>query len=211
MSLRGLIEELERGEGKESKLLREILRELEEVEQVVKHNTKQLANQKAELILLNTGLSILRDKVDTILFLVRAIAREIFSPEPVNVILTQGDTMPVGTIKGLVPGGTDSFFATPVDADGTADVLPSGSPVPTFTSDNPGVVIATSADGLSAGVTAPADAVVGTNFNLTWDVTYTNPNDGTPVNINRTVQVPVLAPPSVEPVDVVISQGAPAV
>lgn len=211
MSLRGLIEELERGEGKESKLLREILRELEEVERITKHTRNRLNQLFTKVENIEVKIDILGDRVNTILFLVRAIAREIFSPEPVNVILTQGDTMPVGTIKGLVPGGTDSFFATPVDADGTADVLPPGSPVPTFTSDNPGVVIATSADGLSAGVTAPADAVVGTNFNLTWDVTYTNPNDGTPVNINRTVQVPILEPPSVEPVDVVISQGAPAV
>ncbi len=197
MSLRSLIEELEHGEGKESKLLREILKELEEQGKQINHNTHQLAIVKSE--------------VDTILFLVREIAKEIFPLEPVNVIITQGDSMSLtGVIKGLVPGGTDVFFATPVDVNGNADALPAGSPVPTFTSDNTGVVITSAADGLSAQVTAPADAVPGTAFNLTWDVTYTNPNDNTEVRINKTVQVPILTPPALEPVDVVLSQGSPA-
>lgn len=197
MSLRNLIEELERGEGKESKLLRKILEELEEIEKTVKVNTHQLAR--------------LEDTTDTILFLVRAIAVEIFPLEPVNVVINQGDNMSlVGVIKGLVPGGTDTFFATPVDVNGNADALPAGSPVPTFTSDDTSVVIATAADGLSAQVTAATGATPGTSFNLTWDVTYTNPNDNTSVNINKTVAVPVLTPPALEPVDVVLSQGAPA-
>lgn len=197
MSLRNIIEELERGEGKESKLLRKILEELEEIEKTVKVNTHQLAR--------------LEDTTDTTLFLVRAIAVEIFPLEPVNVVINQGDNMSlVGVIKGLVPGGTDTFFATPVDVNGNADALPAGSPVPTFTSDDTSVVIATAADGLSAQVTAATGATPGTSFNLTWDVTYTNPNDNTSVNINKTVAVPVLTPPALEPVDVVLSQGSPA-
>lgn len=197
MSLRNIIEELERGEGKESKLLRKILEELEEIEKTVKVNTHQLAR--------------LDDTTDTILFLVREIAAEVFPLEPVNVVINQGDNMSlVGVIKGLLPGGTDTFFATPVDVNGNADALPAGSPVPTFTSDDTSVVIATAADGLSAQVTAAAGATPGTSFNLTWDVTYTNPNDGTSVTINKTVAVPVLTPPALEPVDVVLSQGSPA-
>lgn len=203
MSLRNIIEELERGEGKESTLLRAILKELEEVEKTVTLNTWQINR-------IHGALDVISASTETILFLVRAIAAEVFPVEPVDVVIIQGDNMLTGTIKGLLPGGTDNFFATPVDKDGNADALPTGSPVPTFTSDNTSVVVTTAADGLSASVTAPADATPGSSFNLTWDVTYTNPNDNSSVNINKTVSVPILTPPALEPVDVVLSQGAPA-
>ena len=119
--------------------------------------------------------------------------------------------MPVtGTILGLVPGAKDTFFVTPVDINGNADALPTGSPIPTFTVDDPTVTLAPAADGLSAVVTAAATAVAGGSFNLNWAASYTNPA-GAVVNITATAKVPYLAPPALLPVGGVVSQGKPAV
>lgn len=135
-------------------------------------------------------------------------------PFPVGGIITQGViNMPLtGTIKGLLPGGSDTFFITPVDTNGNADALPTGSPVPTITADDPTVTITPAADGLSATVTAAATATPGAGFNLNWAATYTKP-DGTTASITATAKIPILTPvppPVLLPVGGVISQGAPA-
>ena len=46
---------------------------------------------------------------------------------PTGFIQTQGANMLTGTIKGLLAGATDTFFSTPVDKNGVADALPTGS------------------------------------------------------------------------------------
>ena len=118
--------------------------------------------------------------------------------------------MPVtGTILGLLPGAADTFFVTPIDANGNADALPLGSPIPTITADDPTVTVATSADGLSALVTAAAGATPGTSFNLNWAASYTDPS-GETVNIAAKANVPILTPPVLLPVGGVFNQGSPA-
>ena len=141
----------------------------------------------------------------------KEIAHELKPKFPIKGVFTQGDTtMPVtGTITGLLPGGTDTFFVTPVDVNGNADSLPLGSPIPTIVADDPTVAVATSADGLSAQVTAAAGATAGSSFNLNWAASYTNPA-GTVVNITATCNVPILAPPALLPVGGVFSQGTAA-
>ena len=135
---------------------------------------------------------------------------------PDKGIITQGDKMSLnGTILGLAPGASDQFFCTPVDVNGNPDQLPAGSPPAVFTASDPGVVIGppTVADptGNSCTATAPAGATVGGNFTLTWTATYTNPVTNAPVTITATATVPYIAPPTLEPVGGVISQGSPAV
>jgi hypothetical protein len=127
---------------------------------------------------------------------------------PVKFIITQGVSMPVtGKITGLVPGTSDTFFATPVDNLGNADVLPSGTPPPTVTADDPAVGVTVAPDGLSAMVAAPANATPGGSFNLTWSTTL----PGAATAITGTANVPFLKPPQGAPVGFVIGQGtAPA-
>jgi len=133
-----------------------------------------------------------------------------FKRLPVAAVISQGEKMPLtGTITGLAPGASDTFFVTPIDVNGNADALPSGSPVPTFTADDTTVVLAPSADGLSVVATAATGAAVGGSFNLNWAASYTNPA-GSVVNITATANIPYLAPPALLPTGGVISQGAPA-
>ncbi len=147
--------------------------------------------------------------------LLEALIEEVeeFEDQPVRAIITQGrkTNMSVsGTIKGLAPGASDSFFATPVDANGNALPLPAGSPVPVFTADDPSVVIVNGADGLSAVVTAAPTATLGGFFNLNWSVTLA----GASAPITGTANVPYLPgapPPPPQPVGAVLSQGSPAV
>jgi hypothetical protein len=141
--------------------------------------------------------------------------RVILSPKfPVTGIITQGDSMLTGTIKGLALGAADQFFCTPVDVNGVADQLPAGSPLPVFTADDPGVVISAptvaDATGNSCTATAPTGATVGGSFTLTWTGTFTAPGATTPTVITATAKVPYVAPPALNPVGGVISQGAPA-
>ena len=129
---------------------------------------------------------------------------------PVRAVITQGDkAMLTGTILGLAPGTSDTFFVTPVDVNGNADALPAGSPVPTILADDSTVTVTTAADGLSAVVAAAAGAVVSSSFNLNWAATYTKP-DGTTASITGTCNVPIIAPPALLPVSGVFSQGSPA-
>ena len=115
----------------------------------------------------------------------------------------------VGTITGPLPGASDTFFATPVDVNGNADQLPTGSPVPTFTADDSSVIVNTAADGMSATVATAPGATPGTSLTLTWAASSTG-TDGKPVNITATASVPVLTPPALLPVGAVLSQGSPA-
>ncbi len=132
---------------------------------------------------------------------------------PVRVVISQGGGMPlIGTIKGLLPGASDTFFATPVDANNDATPLPSFLAPPSFGSSDTDVDIVTAPDGLSASVTAHPDAVPGSSFTLTWSGTFTNAA-GEKVTITGTATVPILSPvppPPTEPVSAVISQGSPA-
>jgi len=139
--------------------------------------------------------------------------RVILEPKfPTRGIITQGEfNMPVtGTITGLQPGASDTFFVTPVDVSGDADALPVGSPVPTFSADDASVTLTPAADGLSTVAMAASTATPGGSFNLTWAASYTDPTGAT-VNITATANVPYLAPPALLPVGGVISQGKPAV
>ena len=119
-----------------------------------------------------------------------------------------------GTITGLAPGASDQFFCTPVDVNGNSDQLPAGSPLPVFTASDPGVTIGppTVADptGNSSTVTAPTTATVGGSFTLTWTATFTAAGATSPTTITATATVPYLAPPTLNPVGGVISQGNPA-
>ena len=152
-------------------------------------------------------VKLLRELVE----LTRAIKRELAPKFPLRGVFTQGVNMPVtGTIKGLLPGTSDTFFVTPVDVNGNADALPAGSPVPTITSPDATITVVTAADGLSALVTAPASATPGATFALNWAASYTDPSGAT-VNITATATVPILAPPALLPVGGVFSQGSPAV
>lgn len=116
--------------------------------------------------------------------------------------------MPVtGKITGLVPGASDTFFATPVDNTGTADVLPPGTPVPTWVSSDGSVVVTPAADGLSATVAAASTATPGSSFTLTVSTTLS----GAASPITGTATVPILTPPQQAPVGFVLGQGvAPA-
>ena len=121
--------------------------------------------------------------------------------------------MLTGTIVGLAPGASDQFFCTPVDANGNPDQLPAGSALPVFTASDPGVAISspTTPDptGNSCTVTASTSATPGQSFTLTWTGIFT-PAGGQPTTITATATVPYLAPPTLNPVGGVISQGAPA-
>src|ERR1700691_1700179 len=133
---------------------------------------------------------------------------------PTTGVITQGDNMLTGTILGLAPGASDQFFCTPVDVNGNPDQLPAGSPTPVFTASDPTVTIGppTVADptGNSCTVTASSSATVGGNFTLTWTAQFTPAGSSTPTTITATATVPYIAPPVLNPVGGVISQGAPA-
>ena len=160
-------------------------------------------------------LTEIRDELRAIKEEVREI-RKLLQPKfPVKGIITQGEKMSLtGTILGLAPGASDQFFCTPVDQNGNPDQLPAGSPQPVFTASDPGVVIGppTVADptGNSCTVTAPATATPGGTFTLTWTAQFT-PAGGALTTITATATVPYLAPPALNPVGGVISQGSPAV
>jgi hypothetical protein len=130
-------------------------------------------------------------------------------PEPSSAIITQGANMLTGKIKGLAPGASDTFFVTPIDVNGNADALPVGSAPGQFSADDASVVLTPAADGLSTQAQAPAAAAADGSFNLTWKASFTK-LDGTAGSISKSVNVPYLAPPTFDPVDAVISQGAPA-
>lgn len=129
---------------------------------------------------------------------------------PVKGVISQGESMVSGSIKGLNPGASDTFFATPVDVNGNASALPAGSPAPSFSADDSTVTVATSPDGLSASVTAGAGATPGSSFNLNWSATFTN-SAGASVTITGTAPIPILGAATTEPVGAVLSQGSPAV
>lgn len=129
---------------------------------------------------------------------------------PVKGVISQGESMVSGSIKGLNPGASDTFFATPVDVNGNASALPAGSPAPSFSADDSTVTVTTSPDGLSASVTAASTATVGSSFNLNWSATFTN-SAGASVTITGTAPIPILGAATTEPVGAVLSQGSPAV
>jgi|SRR6266850_1333223 len=128
-------------------------------------------------------------------------------PTPVRIIITQGENMPLaGTITGLQPGASDTFFASPVDASGNADALPAGSSTPSWVSSDTTVNVVAADDGRSAVVTAAATATPGSSFSLTTSATLP---DSTVITGSATV--PILAPPPPPaPVAFVLSQGKPA-
>lgn len=171
------------------------------------HSRERL--ERHEIDLAEKELSVLR-KIAHYLLDIRGILAFIGNQYlPQRFVITQGDAMLTGKIAGLVPGASDSFFATPVDALGNADTIPGGV-VPTVTSDDAAVTLQTAPDGLSTVASAPATATVGGSFNLAWTVAFTK-LDGTPGNITSTVNVPYLPVPAQDPVGFVISQGSPAV
>jgi hypothetical protein len=136
-----------------------------------------------------------------------------FTKYPVKGIISQGASMLTGTILGLAPGASDTFFCTPVDVNGNPDALPAGSPPAVFTASDPTVTIvpvATDPTGNSATVTAATGATPGGNFTLTWTATFTAAGASSPTTITSAATVPYLTPPSLNPVGGVISQGAPA-
>jgi hypothetical protein len=123
-------------------------------------------------------------------------------PQLYTFEVSQGERMLTGVITGLAPGASDTFFATPVDTNGNADALPAGSSVPGWASDDTTVGVVAAAGGLSAQLTASANATPGGSFNVT--VTSTLPNG---VVIQSKFNVPYLA---LQPVGFVFSQGSPA-
>lgn len=131
---------------------------------------------------------------------------------PTQLIINQGEPMPItGTIKGLAPGQSDTFFITPADVNGNAVLLPAGSPPPTIISDDPADTVVVAADGMSAVVTRSASATVANNLGASDTFTKA---DGTTATITGSANVPLLTivpPPAGDPVTFVFSQGAPAV
>jgi len=196
--------------------LRALAEEIEEIEQKVGrcHCHKEFADL-SRFISDSFGaqannLQIISDQISALSTLVKRIADEII-PHPVRAIITQGDSMVTGRIVGLLPGASDTFFATPVDINGNGIALPAGTRIPTITSDDPTVTVSTAPDGLSAVVTSSPGATPDSAFNLNWETDITLP-DGSTSHITGTASVPILTPvpPPLEPVGAVISQGAPA-
>jgi hypothetical protein len=100
--------------------------------------------------------------------------------------ITQQGASPM-TIKGILPGGTGTFTATPLDKNGSGIALPAGMTI-TWASDVSGATITPdTANPLNATVAVDASVTPGTVINLTASATNT---DGTPAT--GAAQVPVL-------------------
>lgn len=142
--------------------------------------------------------------------LLNEILAELSPSPPTTGIFTQGENMVTGTITGLLAGGTDKFFVTPIDVNGNADAPPSGFLTSVITADDPAAVVSNDPlPATSASVTANPAAVAGTSFNLNWSATFAA-LDGTTKTITATVAVPILKPPALDPTGGVFSQGSPA-
>ena len=101
--------------------------------------------------------------------------------------ISQQEDFPM-SIKGIAPGGTGTFTATPLNSSGTAIPLPAGMTL-TWASDVSGAVITPDpANSLNAAIVLDATVTGGTVINLT--VSATNP-DGTPAT--GSAPVPVLS------------------